>query len=764
MKKIAVLIGILLFIVFSIEYVNPLGRGEGYTYTSHEIMKWRDNRAGAVSVTFDDGYYSQATTGANLLTARNLKGTFFLTIDSLNWSGGATWENWRHVAEQGHEIGSHTVTHPFLTQLSEAEMRQELSESQETINLNIATQSCLTLAYPYGEQNDFVQAKTSEYYIGGRGVWGLNHYPGGPYDPVNFFCIGSFSFDRYTLEELMARLDEAEQQNAWLCVHIHDIGNSEYEARLSHFLDELLTRNMWVDTFGTIVRYMREKLFSTLTILSESYTEITLSLTHLLNNDIYNVPLTIRSTVPLSWDKVEINQGESTSIIKPVIENNEAVVYYNAIPNAGLIKLTPYSPSPYPLISVSPSSLSSSTTGGSSPSNQTFNVWNSGGGTLSYSISVDKSWLSCSPASGSSAGEQDTITVSYSTSSLSPGGYSATITVSDSGASNTPQTIPVSLTVVGVSQPRISVSPSSLSSSTAGGSSPSNQTFNVWNSGGGTLSYSISVDKSWLSCSPASGSSTGEQDTITVSYSTSSLSPGGYSATITVSDSGASNTPQTIPVSLTVVSAFQAIMELNFEEGSGNTAFDTSGNKNDGTLYGALYTTDRAVGIYALYFDGDNDYVACPANYSLRPDNLSVAVWVKHVKDTSSPNYGGIIQGAYGSGYSNGFRILDYNNKPLAQINFGDSGPVWILGQLFTQGEWTHIVLTYDHKNIKLYENGKLVVEKAETRNINWNTTSSNLFIGKAQWNFKGMIDNVSIFDFALNEQEIQQIYNKGTK
>jgi len=429
MKKIALSIAVLFFIVFFIGYGNPSEQITEGTYTSHEIMKWKDNRAAAVSVTFDDGYYSQATIGANLLTARNLKGTFFLWIGSLDWSD-LTWDNWRDVAGQGHEIASHSVTHPHLTRLSEIELREELSQSQETINLNIPTHSCLTFAYPYGEHNEFVREVTSEYYIAGRGVWSpdfLNHYPGGLYDPVDFFNIGCFSFDDYfygyvTFEDIKDYLDSAEELNAWFSVYMHDIENTEYQGYLSQFLDELLTRDIWIDTFGTIVRYMHEKISSTLTILSETDTEVTLSLAHSLDNIIYNEPLTIRSTVPLFWTKVEIIQGESVSIIEPVMENGESVVYYDAIPNAGMITLADYSPSTSPRISLSPNSLFTSTAQGFDATDQTFNIWNSGGETLNYSISVDESWLSCSPGSGISTGETDTITVSYYTSSLSPGG------------------------------------------------------------------------------------------------------------------------------------------------------------------------------------------------------------------------------------------------------------------------------------------------------------------------------------------------------
>jgi len=80
-------------------------------------------------------------------------------------------------------------------------------------------------------------------------------------------------------------------------------------------------------------------------------------------------------------------------------------------------------------------------------------VWNSGGGTLNYSISDDAVWLSCSPGSGTSTGSHNTITVDYSTSGLSPGTYNATIEVNASGASNSPQAISVILTVNQVNSP-----------------------------------------------------------------------------------------------------------------------------------------------------------------------------------------------------------------------------------------------------------------------------------------------------------------------
>lgn len=114
-----------------------------------------------------------------------------------------------------------------------------------------------------------------------------------------------------------------------------------------------------------------------------------------------------------------------------------------------------------PSISRSPISLSTSCLLGTDAPNQSFDVWNSGGGTLNYSISDNVDWLSCTPMSGTSAGEHDTISVIYSTSELPPELYSGTITISASGAGNSPQTIPVSLMVT-APEPDVSISPTSF--------------------------------------------------------------------------------------------------------------------------------------------------------------------------------------------------------------------------------------------------------------------------------------------------------------
>jgi len=62
----------------------------------------------------------------------------------------------------------------------------------------------------------------------------------------------------------------------------------------------------------------------------------------------------------------------------------------------------------------------------------TFNVWNAGGDVLDYTITDNADWLTLSPASGNSAGEQDVVTATVNRSGLTNGSYRAEVTVTPS--------------------------------------------------------------------------------------------------------------------------------------------------------------------------------------------------------------------------------------------------------------------------------------------------------------------------------------------
>jgi uncharacterized repeat protein (TIGR02543 family) len=150
-----------------------------------------------------------------------------------------------------------------------------------------------------------------------------------------------------------------------------------------------------------------------------------------------------------------------------------------------------------PAISVKPTSLTFTTDGGEDPPSQALQVWNSGSGTLNWSLSDNAAWLSENPTTGSSTGADDktSVAVSVDATGMEVGDYSATITIADPAASNTPQTVSVTLHIVSV-MPEMPVTPASVSASglsiTPQQVQPGREvtiSVNVANTGGETGSY-----------------------------------------------------------------------------------------------------------------------------------------------------------------------------------------------------------------------------------------------------------------------------------
>lgn len=206
-----------------------------------------------------------------------------------------------------------------------------------------------------------------------------------------------------------------------------------------------------------------------------------------------------------------------------------------------------------PVLSVSKTQLSFNyTIGGAAPPGQSFLVSNSGTGNLSWTLTENTAWFSCTPASGA---QGDDVTVSVNPSGLSAGSYSGDITVSADGADGSPKTVTVSLTVEGTGTPVLSVSREGLNFGyILGDAEPPVQGFRISNSGTGALNWSASKNSDWLSCDPSSGALGA---VVNISIDPTGLAVGTYSSVVTVSAPGADDSPRTVDVTLVVKNGSQ---------------------------------------------------------------------------------------------------------------------------------------------------------------------------------------------------------------
>lgn len=137
----------------------------------------------------------------------------------------------------------------------------------------------------------------------------------------------------------------ASQNNIWLVLVIHGIDGIGWEALNSNEVQEYFSyikskeNELWTATFGDVARYMRERMNCD---LSSDYSDgkITVSLKHNLDTGFYNLPLTLKTSVKRGWNEVVVTQDNTSQTVKPFRENGQAVVMYQAMPNAGSIVLT----------------------------------------------------------------------------------------------------------------------------------------------------------------------------------------------------------------------------------------------------------------------------------------------------------------------------------------------------------------------------------------------------------------------------------------
>ncbi len=103
-----------------------------------------------VSLSFDDGL-SSATRAGKILASHGLPASFFVITGDVGKPGHLGWSEIAQLAAEGHEIGSHTVTHPDLPERTPAEQEEQLCDSRRTLNEH--GYQALSFAYPHGDFN-----------------------------------------------------------------------------------------------------------------------------------------------------------------------------------------------------------------------------------------------------------------------------------------------------------------------------------------------------------------------------------------------------------------------------------------------------------------------------------------------------------------------------------------------------------------------------------------------------------------------------------
>ena len=210
------------------------------------------------------------------------------------------------------------------------------------------------------------------------------------------------------------------------------------------------------------------------------------------------------------------------------------------------------------------------------------------------------------------------------------------------------------------------------------------------------------------------------------------------------------------------------LMPFNTE--SSSTAKDYSGYDNDGTVNGATWSSGGIVG-GAYSFDGTDDYLSIPDDATLDGDGtwseMTMELWVKSDKDNQAATI--MLEKRGASSAARSYQIgFDANGNSQLFCGYYLSGgykeTLYSDAGSLSTGQWYHVACSYKNgEGIKLYVDGVLDASEATASGTINASSNVAVILGKRGADntryFKGEIDEVKIYPFALTAEQINQNY-----
>lgn len=305
-----------------------------------EIADWAGFRKAATSFTFDDGAPSHISDGAPTFDKYGYKATFHLVT---NWN--PDWNGFQTLANNGHEISSHSSSHP-------TNMGGEEASSKQTIEGRIQQNyGCLTVAYPNCNMPNNTTA-LSQNYIAGRicnGSWQGISDNMGKNGPSDWFKVPAImTGDQGSINStngFTGEMQKVIQSGGWVMFLTHGFsgksnGSATYSPTDLNAIDGALQwakqndKDIWVAPFRNVAMYVKERNVSKIEPQDGGDANtMSFKLSHNIADNVskYDYPLSIR--VQTNWTNVKVSQNNAD--IESKVENG--YVYFDAVPNAGTI-------------------------------------------------------------------------------------------------------------------------------------------------------------------------------------------------------------------------------------------------------------------------------------------------------------------------------------------------------------------------------------------------------------------------------------------
>jgi peptidoglycan/xylan/chitin deacetylase (PgdA/CDA1 family) len=272
---------------------------------------------------------------------------------STNREGGITWMELKVLSNRGYEFASHTVTHPRVAALDDANLIYELEKSRQEILDQLGFKYTFSVECPYGSEDSRGVAFALERYQTARNRITDSFVEDLDRDSTEDPTLSKKEYVRWQrgvltktpMELIRAWVNTAAtHNNIWLVFVSHGVDGIGWEPKTHQEIKEYLEymkskeASLWIATFQDVTKYMRERTHGEV----RSYRDgdaFSVVLRDDLTDLSYDLPLTLKTYVPVDWHVVEVGQGQRTMRAEVIHDQAGAYVLYQAIPNAQAIRL-----------------------------------------------------------------------------------------------------------------------------------------------------------------------------------------------------------------------------------------------------------------------------------------------------------------------------------------------------------------------------------------------------------------------------------------
>lgn len=296
------------------------------------IAKWKDDKACAFILMFDDSITSHVKNVIPELTKRGFTGTFYVNPGAGHYLGSKqVWE--KEIPAAGFELANHTLTHKGGK--TAADIAHEISACNKAIHAttpNLPWPRLVSYGQPGGIPKENWPVTKEELKV----LLTQNHLV----DRPDFGARGA-AITLKTGPQMLAHVDKAVTDGSMECIIFHGVGGDWIASPMPVFLellDGLVQRKdkVWITNHILAHQYATERDASTVKIITKDATKISLSLTCAADAKFYDQLLTLVIAVPADWTNCSIDQGKRH--VEATAKNG--TVSYDALPGAELIVIT----------------------------------------------------------------------------------------------------------------------------------------------------------------------------------------------------------------------------------------------------------------------------------------------------------------------------------------------------------------------------------------------------------------------------------------